>query len=419
MTKIISVIGLGYIGLPTAALIASNKTTVIGIDVDIRVVDTINSGKIHIVETDLEDLVAEVVGEGYLKATTIIESADIFLIAVPTPVNDNNEPDISYIVDAARALSPVLKKGDLVILESTSPVGTTEILRDILKIERSDLVFAEQGMDDSNNTSDVFIAYCPERVLPGQVLKELVENGRVIGGITKKCSEKAVTFYKSFVQGELVVTNSRTAEMTKLTENSFRDVNIAFANELSMICDKLDINVWELIDIANIHPRVNILKPGAGVGGHCIAVDPWFIVHSTPDIARLIRMARHVNLKKTEWVVNKIQEEIENTTNRNNNKIKIVFCGLSFKPDVDDLRESPSIAIVTRFFENKNLDIYVVEPNIDDLPKSLANQCILTTIDKALTLTDICVVLVDHKEFANLEYNEQMHVIDTRGFSNK
>ena len=214
MTKIISVIGLGYIGLPTAALIASNKTTVIGIDVDIRVVDTINSGKIHIVETDLEDLVAEVVGEGYLKATTIIESADIFLIAVPTPVNDNNEPDISYIVDAARALSPVLKKGDLVILESTSPVGTTEILRDILKIERSDLVFAEQGMDDSNNTSDVFIAYCPERVLPGQVLKELVENGRVIGGITKKCSEKAVTFYKSFVQGELVVTNSRTAEMT-------------------------------------------------------------------------------------------------------------------------------------------------------------------------------------------------------------
>ena len=419
MTQKISVIGLGYIGLPTAALIASNKTTVIGVDIDKRVVDIINSGKIHIVETGLEDLVEEVVEQGYLKATTILETADIFLIAVPTPVNDKNEPDISYIANATRALASLLKKGDLVILESTSPVGTTEILRDILKSERSDLVFPEQDMDDSNKEPDVFIAYCPERVLPGQVLKELVDNGRVIGGITKKCSENAVSFYNSFVEGGLIVTNSRTAEMTKLIENSFRDVNIAFANELSMICDKINIDVFELIDIANVHPRVNILNPGAGVGGHCIAVDPWFIVHSTPKTAKLIRMARHVNLEKTEWVINKIQEEIEGTTNRNKDKIRIVFCGLSFKPDVDDLRESPSIEIVTRFIENKKLDIYVVEPNIDLLPDQLSSRCVLTSIDDALASSDICVVLVDHKEFANLQYNEQTHVIDTRGNSNK
>ena len=294
----LSVIGLGYIGLPTAAVFASRKIRVIGVDVNKKAVDIINQGKIHIVEPDLDIAVHAAVMAGFLKATTIAEPADAFIVAVPTPFKgDNHEPDLSYIESACRSIAPVLAKGNLVILESTSPVGATEQMSAWLAELRPDLTFPQT----TGEASDIRVAHCPERVLPGHVMRELIENDRVVGGLTAKCSEYAVALYKSFVQGACIVTNARTAEMAKLTENSFRDVNIAFANELSMICDELDINVWELIQLANRHPRVNILQPGPGVGGHCIAVDPWFIVSKTPEQARLIRTAREVNDSKPEW----------------------------------------------------------------------------------------------------------------------
>ncbi|MGC3339089.1 UDP-N-acetyl-D-mannosamine dehydrogenase, partial [Pseudomonas aeruginosa] len=297
----ISVIGLGYIGLPTAAVFASRQKKVIGVDVNQAAVDTINRGEIHIVEPDLDMVVHAAVTEGYLRATTSPEPADAFLIAVPTPFKHEHEPDLTFIEAASKSIAPVLKKGDLVILESTSPVGATEQMARWLAEFRPDLTFPQTH----GETSDIRVAHCPERVLPGHVLRELVENDRVIGGMSEKCSEAASRLYKIFVKGECIITNARTAEMCKLTENSFRDVNIAFANELSIICDKLDINVWELIRLANRHPRVNILQPGPGVGGHCIAVDPWFIVSKTPDEAKLIRSAREVNDYKPFWVLEK------------------------------------------------------------------------------------------------------------------
>jgi len=304
--KTISMIGLGYIGLPTATLFASRKLKVIGVDVNQQAVDTINQGKIHIVEPELDILVHAAVTEGYLRATTKPEPADAFLIAVPTPFKGEHKPDLSYIQAAAQSIAPVLKQGDLVVLESTSPVGATEQLAEWLAAARPDLSFPQQVGEQA----DVQVAYCPERVLPGHVVRELVSNDRVIGGMTRKASDMAIALYKTFVEGECIVTNARTAEMCKLTENSFRDVNIAFANELSMICDKLDIEVWELIALANRHPRVNILQPGAGVGGHCIAVDPWFIVDTTPEVARIIRTAREVNDQKPEWVLEKVKAAI-------------------------------------------------------------------------------------------------------------
>lgn len=395
----VSVIGLGYIGLPTAAVFASRKIRVVGVDVNQHAVDTINRGEIHIVEPDLDMVVHAAVKEGYLKATTIPEPADAFLIAVPTPFKgDNHEPDLSYIEAASKAIAPVLKQGDLVILESTSPVGATEQMAAWLAEARSDLTFPQTHGEDS----DIRIAHCPERVLPGHVLRELVQNDRVVGGMTPKCSQAACKLYKTFVEGECVVTNARTAEMAKLTENSFRDVNIAFANELSIICDKLDINVWELIALANRHPRVNILQPGPGVGGHCIAVDPWFIVSQTPEEARLIRTAREVNDGKPEWVINKIKlavaELLQAEPDKTARDITIACYGIAFKPDIDDLRESPALEIVATIMRESPGKTLVVEPNIKALP-SILDGAFLVSTEEAYETADIHVMLVDHKSF--------------------
>ncbi|EGQ7741135.1 UDP-N-acetyl-D-mannosamine dehydrogenase [Vibrio parahaemolyticus] len=414
----ISVIGLGYIGLPTAAMFASRKKKVIGVDVNQHAVDTINQGKIHIVEPDLDMIVSAAVSEGYLKATTTPEPADAFLIAVPTPFLPCNEgevpaPDLSYIEAASKAIAPVLKKGDLVILESTSPVGATEQMAAWLAEARSDLTFPQTHGEQA----DVNVAHCPERVLPGHVVRELVENDRVIGGMSARCSERSVALYRTFVQGECVVTNSRTAEMAKLTENSSRDVQIAFANELSIICDKLDINVWELIALANRHPRVNILQPGPGVGGHCIAVDPWFIVSKTPEEAQIIHTARKVNDSKPDWVINKVKLAIAEFLQANPDKtareVTVACYGLAFKPDIDDLRESPAMAITQKIAEMHAGRVIAVEPNIESIPEQL-KHVELMDFDVAPKEADIQVLLVDHKEF-KLNIIRKNIVIDTKG----
>lgn len=413
----ISVIGLGYIGLPTAAVLASRKKRVIGVDINQKAVDTINKGEIHIIEPDLDIVVRAVVSEGYLRATTSAEPADAFLIAVPTPFKGDHEPDLSYIEAAARTIAPVLKAGNLVILESTSPVGATEQMAAWLANARPDLTFPQTHGEEA----DIHIAYCPERVLPGHVLRELVQNDRVIGGLTAKSSELAVKLYKLFVQGETIITNARTAEMCKLTENSFRDVNIAFANELSIICDKLDINVWELIRLANRHPRVNILQPGPGVGGHCIAVDPWFIVSKTPEQARLIRTAREVNDSKPEWVINKVKlavaEFLQAHPQKTARDVTIACFGLAFKADIDDLRESPALAITQQIASTHPGPVLAVEPNIEELPDKLVDKLYLASIASAMAEANVIVLLVDHKEFKELA-TEVLHshrVVDTRG----
>lgn len=414
----ISVIGLGYIGLPTAAMFASRKRNVIGVDVNQHAVDTINLGKIHIVEPDLDMIVNAAVTEGYLRATTQAESADAFLIAVPTPflpceIGEIPVADLSFIEAACREIAPVLKKGDLVILESTSPVGTTEKVAEWLASVRSDLSFPQTHGDHA----DINVAHCPERVLPGHVVRELVENDRVIGGISPRCSERAIEMYKAFVKGECIVTNARTAEMAKLTENSSRDVQIAFANELSIICDKLDINVWELIALANRHPRVNILQPGPGVGGHCIAVDPWFIVSKTPDEAQIIHTARKVNDSKPEWVINKVKLAIAEFLQANPDKtVKdvIVACyGLAFKPDIDDLRESPALHISNAIKDFHSGRVLAVEPNIDELPKSM-EDLELVPFEFAKAEADVHLMLVDHKEFKKNRISSGIKV-DTKG----
>lgn len=395
--KNVSVIGLGYIGLPTAAMFASRKVNVIGVDINQYAVDTINQGKIHIVEPELDMIVHAVVSEGYLRASTTPEAADAFLITVPTPFKENFEPDLSYVQAAAESIAPVLKKGDIVILESTSPVGSTEKMVEWLAAARADLKFPIGGTTDI----DVFIAYCPERVLPGQVVRELVANDRIIGGLTAKCSRRAKEVYRVFVQGELLETNARTAEMCKLTENASRDVSIAFANELSLICDKLDINVWELIKLANHHPRVNILQPGAGVGGHCIAVDPWFIVNKTPEQAKLIRAAREVNDGKPKWVIDKVITAVEQQIKLGKKKsdIKIACFGLAFKPDIDDLRESPSLDITLGLLREFPGQVVAVEPNVQSSPAMLEFAGgKLVDLDTGLN-ADILVMLVEHAEF--------------------
>ncbi|KJS70005.1 MAG: UDP-N-acetyl-D-mannosaminuronic acid dehydrogenase [Pseudomonas sp. BICA1-14] len=394
----ISVIGLGYIGLPTAAVFASRKKKVIGVDVNKKAVDTINRGEIHIVEPDLDMIVHAAVTEGYLKAVTVPEPADAFLIAVPTPFKGDHEPDLGYIESASKAIAPVLKRGDLVILESTSPVGATEQMAAWMAEARPDLTFPQTHGEDS----DIRVAHCPERVLPGHVLRELVQNDRVIGGMTTKCSDKAAALYKTFVEGECVITNARTAEMCKLTENSFRDVNIAFANELSIICDKLDINVWELVRLANRHPRVNILQPGPGVGGHCIAVDPWFIVSKTPEQARLIRTAREVNNSKPEYVVKKLQLAVDRILaaypNKTAQEITVSCMGLSFKPDIDDLRESPAVVIANKISQLGLGRLLAVEPHIETLPSEL-DSYELVSKEYAYETADIHVALVKHRDF--------------------
>lgn len=404
----VSVIGLGYIGLPTAAAFAARRKSVIGVDVSQHAVDTINRGEIHIVEPELDMLVHAAVTQGHLRATTTPEPADAFLIAVPTPFTDGNKPDLSYIEVACRSIAPVLKKGDLVVLESTSPVGATERMAAWLAAQRPDLTFPQQA----GERSDIRIAHCPERVLPGHVVRELVENDRVIGGMTRKCGTRAQELYAVFVRGECILTDARTAEMCKLTENAFRDVNIAFANELSVICDQLDINVWELIRLANRHPRVSVLQPGPGVGGHCIAVDPWFIVDSAPEHARLIRTARHVNDDKPHFVV----ERVRHAASRFREPV-IACLGLAFKADIDDLRESPAMKIVETLAEQCDATLLVVEPNVDALPASLdakARQCDLHT---ALAEADVIVILVDHAPFRRMDpvRLQAKVVIDTRG----
>ncbi|MCG7555749.1 UDP-N-acetyl-D-mannosamine dehydrogenase [Pseudoalteromonas sp. Of11M-6] len=413
----ISVVGLGYIGLPTAAMFASRKKKVIGVDVNQHAVDTINRGEIHIVEPELDMIVHAAVKEGYLNATLSPEQADAFLIAVPTPFKNNDsqipEPDLTYIHKASEAIAPVLKKGDLVILESTSPVGATEQMAGWLAAARPDLSFPQQAGENA----DVNIAHCPERVLPGHVVRELVENDRVIGGMTANCSARAVELYKTFVQGECVITNARTAEMAKLTENSCRDVQIAFANELSIICDKLDINVWELISLANRHPRINILQPGPGVGGHCIAVDPWFIVSKTPELSKLIHTARKVNDGKPYWVIEKVKLSIERFMQLHPERavkdVTIACYGLAFKPDIDDLRESPALNITRELKAYHAGRLLAVEPNVTQLPKSIS-EIELVDLEVAHQSADIHVLLVDHKEF-KLNKVVSDYIVDTKG----
>ena len=407
--KKVSVIGLGYIGLPTAAVIASRGIEVIGIDVSEKAVEIINQGKVHIVEPDLDMVVQAAVTMGKLRASLTPEPADAFMIAVPTPFKDEHKPDLSFIQKAAEAIAPVLEKGNLVILESTSPVGTTEKLSKWLQELRPDLYFPGQTRQEPN----VYVAHCPERVLPGRVLEELVSNDRIIGGMSDKCAEKAIELYKVFVRGDCISTNARTAEMAKLTENSFRDVNIAFANELSIICDELKINVWELIALSNRHPRVNILSPGPGVGGHCIAVDPWFIVDSAPESARIIRTAREINDSKPQYVVNKVKAAADEF------KRPVIAClGLAFKPDIDDLRESPALDITHNLASMNIGEILAVEPNIHQLPEKLAKKGVeLVSLTAALERANVLLVLVDHKPFKALSINDvnTKVVVDTRG----
>ena len=396
-------IGLGYIGLPTSALIASKGTKVLGVDINQDIVNTINKGKIHIVEPDLDSIVSKAVLNGLFKASTKPCSADVFLIVVPTPFKENNEPDISYIEAATKEIIPVLKKGDLYIIESTSPVGTTEKMQKLIFESRPEL------------KGNLNIAYCPERVLPGNVMYELVYNDRVIGGIDHASTKKAISFYSRYVKGNLHPTNSRTAEMCKLVENSSRDVQIAFANELSIICDKANINVWELINLANKHPRVNILQPGCGVGGHCIAVDPYFIISDYPKETKIIEIARNVNNYKSLWCVEKIRNEKIKFEIKYGRKPIIALMGIAFKPDIDDLRESPAQFIVKEVLkESCNKRCIIVEPNIKSHPVYK-----LTEYKKAINKADIVVFLVAHKEFLGLEIKEEKIIMDFSGVNKK
>lgn len=392
-------IGLGYIGLPTAALIAEGGTYVHGVDINQNVVDTINRGEIHIVEPSLDTSVSNAVNKGFLKAATTPLEANTYLIVVPTPFKDKNEPDISFVHAATTAILPLLKEGDLYIIESTSPVGTTEKMMQYIYEERPEL------------KGKLHIAYCPERVLPGNVMYELVHNDRVIGGVDEASTEKAVAFYSKYVTGELHKTNARTAEMCKLVENSSRDVQIAFANELSLICDKANINVWELITLANKHPRVNILQPGCGVGGHCIAVDPYFIVSDYPMESKIIGTAREVNNYKSFWCAEKVQNVKLQFELHHGRKPKIALMGLAFKPDIDDLRESPAKYIVQRVLQNaNNEEYYIVEPNINE-----HNVFKLTDYKTAFKKADIVVFLVAHEEFKSLPKSTEKSMLDFCG----
>jgi UDP-N-acetyl-D-mannosaminuronic acid dehydrogenase len=406
----VAVIGLGYIGLPTAAVIASRGIDVVGIDVSESTVETVNQGKVHIVEPDLDMLVQASVTLGKLRASTQPEHADAFLIAVPTPFKEGKKPDLAFIQQAAIDIAPYLEKGNIVILESTSPVGATEKLCGWLQQARPDLTIAGSEIAPI----DVFVAHCPERVLPGRILQELVSNDRIIGGISSACSEKAISLYQTFVRGECFVTSARTAEMAKLTENSFRDVNIAFANELSVICDELKVNVWEMITLANRHPRVNILNPGPGVGGHCIAVDPWFIVDSAPKSSRIIRAAREINDAKPGYIIEQVKTAAEQF------KLPVIAClGLTFKADIDDLRESPALYITRQLALHSIGKILAVEPNIEQLPESISDVE-LVTMSEALLKANILVLLVNHKPFKTITVSDvnSKVVIDAIGLLN-
>ena len=405
----VDVIGLGYIGLPTAALIASRGISVLGVDINERVVKTVAAGSIHIAEPDLDGLVQKVVSNGSLRVATQAEPADVFIIAVPTPIDEEKRPDLRSVYAAVDSICAILRPGNLVILESTSPIGTTEEIARRIVGRRPELTV---GLGEKSKGS-ISVAYCPERVLPGRILSELVNNDRCIGGITPSCARQAQRFYKMFVRGTCITTTARSAEMVKLTENAFRDTNIAFANELSLICDRHGINVWEVIDLANRHPRVNVLRPGPGVGGHCIAVDPWFIVDSAPDIARLIRTSREVNDLKIASTVERAVALIEE-----NSFASVACCGLAFKANVDDLRESPALEVARQLSMRYGSRIKIVEPNIRELPAEISKHgAVLTDLDEAIKHCEVAILLVEHDQFKIVPLSERRHlaVLDMKG----
>lgn len=402
----VCVIGLGYIGLPTAALLASQGYDIVGVDINPDIVDSIQGGVAHFAEADLDKLLASAISNRKLRVTSLVESAEIFIIAVPTPLKADKSPDLTAVEAAFESIAPKLKSGDLVILESTCPVGTTESMAERLNSLRPDLC------------KKIHVAYCPERVLPGQILKELVDNDRVVGGISPACTKAAIDFYQSFVKGGCFPTDSKTAELCKLTENSFRDVNIAFANELSIICDQQGIDVWQLIKLANRHPRVNVLQPGCGVGGHCIAIDPWFIVNQAPESTQLLQAARAVNDSKSQWVLQKIHNAVAAHQAAHGVLPKIACLGITFKANVDDLRESPALEIVSNLAEKYSNQILVVEPNLRNLPSELQNKEIhQVSLDQASQEADLLVLLVDHKEFKNplINSSKKQTVLDFKG----
>ena len=408
--KRIEVFGLGYVGLPVSAVLASRGYQVVGVDVNRTVVSTINEGRIHIVEPDLDMLVQAAVTAGNLRATSEPEPADAFVIAVPTPFTGNHQPDLSFVREATEAIAPLLKKGNLVVLESTSPVGTTEQIASWIAARRPDLAMPDANKD----RSDIHIAHCPERVLPGTVLRELIYNDRIVGGISRECAKRGAELYSSFVSGKLHLTSARTAELAKLVENAFRDVNIAFANELSIICDQLHVNVWELIALANHHPRVNILRPGPGVGGHCIAVDPWFIISAVGDAARVMRAGRDINDSMPQRVVRKVKAAASRFR-----EPKIACFGLSYKANIDDMRESPALHIVEMLAAEKIGDIMVVEPHVRELPQSLKAFATVRKVELPVALeeADVIVLLVDHRQFLGIDRQilDLKVVIDTQG----
>jgi UDP-N-acetyl-D-mannosaminuronic acid dehydrogenase len=405
----VAVIGLGYIGLPTAAILAGNGIRVHGVDVSRRTVDAVNAGNVPFVEPDLDGYVRKAVAEGLLSAGTETPAADAYIVAVPTPFHADKSADLSYIEAAGRGLAAQLRGGELVILESTSPPGATEHLAEVVYAQRPDLA-AERSLQ---------FAHCPERVLPGKVMTELVTNDRIVGGSTREAAERTKVLYETFCQGEILLTDTRTAELAKLVENSFRDVNIAFANELSMICAELEIDVWELIELVNHHPRVNVLQPGPGVGGHCIAVDPWFIVDAAPQAARLIRSAREINDAKPQWVIDQVKAKAFDVLQDTGRAPVIAALGLAFKPNIDDLRESPALNITAAMAEQfAGSTILAVEPHVEELPAALAGRenVRLCPAESAIEAADIVALLVDHTAFANLKpLAAGKHVVDTRG----
>lgn len=404
--KTVCVVGLGYIGLPTSALLGCEGYEVIGVDTNPEVIRSIQAGKVHIAEADLDSLLEQTIASSNLRATSECEPADIFIVAVPTPLKADKSPDLTAVEATFDSIAPHLKQGDLVLLESTCPVGTTEAMAQRLNSQRPDLC------------KQIHVAYCPERVLPGQILKELVDNDRVVGGITPACTQKAIDFYQSFVKGVCFATDSKTAELCKLTENSFRDVNIAFANELSIVCDEQGVNVWDLIQLANRHPRVNVLQPGCGVGGHCIAIDPWFIVNQHPESTPLLQAARAVNDSKLQWVLQKIHKAVAAHQAEQGSDPSIACLGITFKANVDDMRESPALEIVANLAEKFPDQILVVEPNLKTLPMALKNKCVNhVSLGQASQEADLLVLLVDHKEFKKPPINsdKKQKVLDFKG----
>ncbi len=418
---ICSVLGLGYIGLPTASIIASKGIKTFGIDVNTKLVKNINNCKIHFYEKDLDKILKNVIKNNYFIAKKIPEKSDVFIITVPTPIfKKNKKPNLTFVFDAIKSIANLIEKNNLIIIESTIPVGTTEKIYAYLKKLRKDLNFPSINYESEKNANDVFISHCPERVLPGNIIYELFENDRIIGGLTKKCSMMASNFYKKFIKGNTILTNSKTAELCKLSENSFRDVNIAFANELSMICDENKVDVWELIKIANIHPRVNILQPGPGVGGHCIAVDPWFLAYSNPKTANIIKQARLVNLDKEIFIYNKIKKTIKDHS-KAINKLVVACFGIAFKANVNDLRESPSLSIAKKLLKLPFKKINIVEPNINELPKSMHRKNVkLSCINETIETSDILLFFVEHCEFISINKDKLKNkvILDFKGIFN-